>query len=277
MAEKLHNEREIKNNPSFCEGLGIWAANRLLKYLDTLGPSSQKVKPVELVGKKRGGARWRKGDIGSYVASASIVVGGIIFAWYALASNVREATQAHPFPGYRSPSVTLGLEQNNPNRLIQTLDRKGSGAIFPYGVVINDVDGLSFQVDAQGLGELVKEADLMPPNRTIVTTYITNGGDPDPSLFIRAQRLYESVQGKDIFIMTTAPLSLSTVKEALAGTHSDQDRLANVEFTIRFLEVMKRQRGLLQSGVIDNSPLTRVEFEAVARRSIQPFRILRLP
>ena len=263
---------EERKKPGFGEALGIWAANRLLQYLNTLGPNEQvsDLRPIFNTKRRRTSFRW-KPFVRNYAS-----VGALILAAVGLLLSIPDQNSNRlPTKGV-TPAVTTGVdpEQTDPYLLIQTLNGKGSHATFAYGGIVNDIEGLAFQVDPVGLNKLVDSAGLiLPPGKTIVTI-LTEGDKPATSVMGEILSQYEKEQGKLTYEMSTGFLSFSEITKAVPKSTVD---LPNAQFTLAWLRDFKRRKEFLETGVINDSSLTPEQMLAIGRLPILPFRILRVP
>lgn len=257
------------------EKVGIWAGNRLLQYLDTLGEVSEQ--PIKTVYKaprprrKQRPFRWNR-IMRNYASmiSVGIVAGGVSCLAVILSNHSDHSARFIP------PTVEVGPEQTNPYFLIQTLDKKGSYATFPYGVLVNNTDGLIFQVDPRRLGLLAELTNLVPPKGSMVVGIIGENNDFGPELLVNMGARYETEQGKISYVSTSAPLPFSQVKKSLGQEAVDPASPSrNLEFTFKWMRMMKEQVGFLSSGQKANPNLSSAEIMMAGE--LMPFKVVAVP
>lgn len=250
------------------ERAGIWVANCLLQHINTLDVSDKKT--------PHGSARWK--GLGSRNIKVASVAASVIAAAGLLAYGVAE--QAKPKNlrrvDFKPPLVSVGPEEKSPF-LLKTLDRVGSYATFPYGVIINQTPGLMFQVDSKGLTSLVEATNLVPPDGSIVSIVV---GDEAESPFIGLDdRLnFEIEQRKIVYVGVTKTLSIKDSQITSDNRSLDALNSVNdVRLTIKWLIAMKQGVGVLARGNGGDNTLNSNELQAIIQQSPLPFKVITVP
>lgn len=293
----MRNERGEQSPEDFkraghFESVGIWAGYRLLQYLESLGQipeksTSRRLHPFKL---RPFVTAFKKGlTPGNLVAAGQIAV---LFGVPALLGyglwNFYQYNKLHPqFISVRGistpfipPSAGVGPEQTRPKVLESKLLGKGQFVTYPYGIIVNETEGLLIRVWPAKLQQVLEQVKLVPPDSKILITILTEDSSrAAANIPVSTVSIYEREQDKVYNGSVIALLPFSEAK----GTNSGSDLspfAAEVNLSKAWLKQVKEQVALLQ--VSQNPQITppgtnRTENELLIAVGTLPFRVLSFP